>query len=345
MRSFLPRLWLIALTTSFSSIFAAKPENPVAKPLIVYTYDTIAEKGGLGAHLKSVYETKNPGRRLELVSFTSAGEAVQQIFIEGKACRADILLGFDNSLAGKIMQSSAFAELPRPLRMLMPQNIRDESQGKVAIFDYGYLAFIYDSRRTKPPADILSLMEFATSDAFKKKVVIEDPRTSSIGSSFLSYTKQAVKAEEWVKFWMAFQNQLVRIAPSWSTAYGLFLDKSADYVLSYTTSPAYHREKEKVNDFKPVLFKEGQFLQWEGAVVLKSSPRQKEAFALLELLLSPGVQAEIPMKNWMYPVVKSAPLPASFADLPLPLKVVTAPPLGDIERTRLLQEWANILSR
>ena len=54
------------------------------------------------------------------------------------------------------------------------------------------------------------------------------------------------------------------------------------------------------------------FRQVEYAGVLKGAKNEQGARAFVDFLLSPAVQADIPAQMYMYPVVKSTPLPAAW---------------------------------
>jgi thiamine transport system substrate-binding protein len=339
------KLLAYCLFLIFTFEAVSNPPLKKVRPLVVYTYDTLADKNSVGALLKLKYEKIYSDRKVELVSFTSAGEAVTQMILEGKNTRADVIFGLDNSLLSKLMATNLLKELPTDVLSKVPKNLVTSAPSQVVPFDFGYLAFIYDSQKTKLSKNRISLIEFATAPQFAKKVIIQDPRTSSIGSSFLSYTRAVLNNDQWPKFWTAMQNQLERITPSWSTAYGLFLDGRCDFVLSYTTSPAYHLAKEGKKNYRALLFDEGQFQQWEGAAVLAKSPKASEALDFIRLLLSDEVQKEIPSKNWMLPVVRSSPLPPAFLDLALPTKVISVTVESERERVQTLHEWVNLLSR
>ena len=109
----------------------------------------------------------------------------------------------------------------------------------------------------------------------RKKLVIQDPRTSSIGLSFLLWTQALFPGKAFDEIWKGLSRQVLTVAPSWTGAYGLFLKKEAEFVVSYTTSPAYHREKEKQDFIKAIPFPEGHYRQVEGAAIVKHSKKQK----------------------------------------------------------------------
>jgi len=201
-------------------------------------------------------------------------------------------------------------------------------------------------------------------------VVLEDPRTSTPGLAFLLYA-DAVGGNG---FWGKFRTQWLTLAPGWDGAYALFLKKQAPLVWSYTTSQAYHEEQEleelktqpahapardgvreagkeapKSSRYRALVFKEGNPVQVEGAALVKgafegdSEPLRKIARDFLEFLLTPEVQSQIPLKNWMLPVIPGTKLPESFGRVPKPLKIVRTPTDAERIEKELLQ-WKKAIS-
>lgn len=292
-----------------------------SEPLTVYTYDSLASKHSLGPVLQKKFEEKF-GKKVKFVPFSSAGEALNQVVVEGSKTSADIVLGIDNSLAARAKKAQIFEKLDeRALSGLSRQFLFDPDLYLIP-FDYSYLGFVYDTDRVKSLPASLTLQEFSSNPLFRKKVVIEDPRTSSLGMGFLIWTFTIQDENSAKKFWKDMTHQLRATAPGWSGAYGLFLKKEADFVLSYTTSPAYHIENEKKHNIKCLIFPEGHYRQIEGMGVVKFSKQKDVAKKFLAFMLSPEVQKEIPTTQWMLPVITGVPLPDSFKNLPQPLKEV-----------------------
>jgi thiamine transport system substrate-binding protein len=310
--------------------------------LVVYTEDSFLAPGGMGPVLKEKFE-KHSGQKIHYVAFGSVGEALNQIAIEGSGTRADVLLGIDESLASRAKELGLFAPLPSNVWSEIPENLCFDSSHVIAPFDYGYLSFVYDSERTPVPAS-LTLAQFAAQPSFHKKVVIEDPRTSSLGMSFLTWSHLALSGDSFKKFWKDLNESLLTIAPGWTGAFALFNKKEADLVLSYTTSPAYYLQKKKTS-IKAIAFTDGNLRQVEGAAITKSSKAAAVAQSFVEFLLSEEAQREIPLHAWMYPVRAGIRLPASFKALPQVDKVLITPPHQPYQTKKdWLRQWSRLLS-
>ena len=108
---------------------------------------------------------------------------------------------------------------------------------------------------------------------------------------------------------------------NWSAAYGLFTKEEAPIVLSYVTSPAYHKIVEGEKKYRAAIFEEGHYSQVEFAAIVKKSKNLTLANKFIDFMLGEDFQKAIPTSNWMYPVITYEKLPSAFDKQPktLPL--------------------------
>lgn len=327
----------------FSSFFSVViSAAAISDTLNVYTYDSLLGKDSLGEVLKNEFQKKT-GSNINFFSYSSGGEALNQIALEGTQTKADILLGIDNSFAERAESSQMFLTIPKELFKGIEPQLRFDKGNLFLPFDYGYLAFIY--KKEKAPKGMLDqskrgLVNFLSSELISKKIVIEDPRTSSLGFSFLRWTQELFSDPEALrKFWEMFFPKLITLSPSWSGAYGLFLKGEADWVLSYTTSVAFHREKERKTDYEALIFEGGHATQIEAAAILKTSKKKSLSYEFLKLLKSDEVQRMVPLTQWMYPVNMNVALPSSFKELTVPKPLKFNLRISEIQRKKLISDW------
>lgn len=313
-----------------------------ADSLSVYTYDALTGKGSLGEILKREFKSKT-GAELNLVSFSSEGEALNQIVIEGQSTKADILLGIDSSFASRAESTNLFNPVPEKYFSQLEKFLEVGTSKTFLPFDFGYLAFLYDKTRTSVDEKKwgnMTLQKFIELESIRKKIVIEDPRTSSIGFSFLRWTQEYFKGSSNLDLaWKKLFPKLITVSPSWSGAYGMFLKGEADWVLSYTTSRAYHLEREKKEQYDFLFFEDGHLIQVEGVGLVKFSPKKSLIESFLEILMSEKVQSQIPLVQWMYPARARLNLPDSFKSLRKPKPVYLSRTLSEKDRKKLLDEW------
>ncbi|MFA6508616.1 MAG: thiamine ABC transporter substrate-binding protein, partial [Treponemataceae bacterium] len=196
-------------------------------------------------------------------------------------------------------------------------------------------AIIYDSQKIQDPPKNL---EDLTKKEYTRKLILMDPRTSTPGLGFLAWTK-AVYGNEWKEYWKRLAPSILTVSAGWDTGYGLFTSGEAPMVLSYTTSPAYHLEYDKIERYRAAIFAQGHAVQIEAAGILKNTKHMKNARIFMDFMLSPEFQSIIPLTNWMYPVTEIT-LPASYRLAPKPGKIIPTQAPSDEDLT----EWARIVA-
>ena len=146
--------------------------------------------------------------------------------------------------------------------------------------------------------------------------------------------------------WKKLAPRILTVTKGWSEAYGLFLEEEALMVLSYTTSPAYHRHVDKTERYRAAAFSEGHYAQIEVAAKVAHSSNQALADQFLAFMLSPEFQNIIPTTNWMYPVSRShTALPAAFNDLVSPKATLLFDASVVAHQRKIwIREWLDALS-
>lgn len=306
------------------------------KILQVYTYDSFVSEWGPGPQLKKAFEAQCQCQ-LRYVAAEDGVSILNRMRIEGAQSKADVLLGLDNGLM----------EETRTLGLVRSHNL-DTSGLKPVLnwqdsdfmpFDYGYFAFIYDSRKISQPAQ--SLAELIASDA---RVIYQDPRTSTPGQGLMTWMK-AVYGDDAAAQWRQLAGHTVTVTKGWWEAYSMFLKGGSDYVLSYTTSPAYHTLTEQHEHYKAALFKEGHVAQIEVAAIAHTSQEPELARQFLQFLISPEAQKIIPVTNWMLPVIDEVELPDAFNNLIQPQRIGFTPEEIARQRKQWLREWRRSASQ
>jgi thiamine transport system substrate-binding protein len=306
--------------------------------LTVYTYDSFAAEWGPGPAAKAGFETVC-GCEVKWVTAGDGAAVLSRVLLEGKATKADVIVGLDQNLIPEAAASGLFA--PHGGNADVPDLPVAWTDATFVPYDWGWFAFVYDKTKIDtPPA---SFEELAASDL---KVVIEDPRSSTPGLGLLYWVKAAY-GDRSKDIWAALSDNILTVTPGWSEAYGLFLKGEADMVLSYTTSPAYHAMAEGDDSKAAAMFREGHMLQVEVAAKLAGSPNGDLADRFLDYLQSDAFQETVPETNWMYPAYMPAEeLPEGFQTLNRPEKTLFLS-AGDTARLRdpALAEWREVLSR
>lgn len=310
----------------------AVAETPV---LTIYTYDSFATEWGPGPAIEAGFEAKCSCD----VEFVTAGDGaalLSRLRLEGESTPADVVVGLDTNLTAAARDTGLFAPSGVTAEYALPVAWTDDT---FVPFDWGYFAFV-GNEGDPMPADFRAL---ADSD---RRIVIQDPRSSTPGLGLLLWVKEAY-GDEADQIWADLRDNIVTVTPGWSEAYGMFLDGEADLVLSYTTSPAYHIIAEEDLTKVALPFSEGHYMQIEVAGAVAGSDQPELAAQFLAYLVSDEAQSVIPTTNWMFPAVLPADgLPQGFEALVSPDKAL----LIDAEavpatRDAAMEEWRAALSQ
>ncbi|WP_145483818.1 thiamine ABC transporter substrate binding subunit [Yersinia rohdei] len=324
----IPCLFLL----SAAAVAAEKPT------LTVYTYDSFAADWGPGPAIKKAFEAECDCQ-LKFVALEDGVSLLNRLRMEGKNSQADVVLGLDNNLVQAAEQTGLFAPSQVDTRHL---TLPEAWQNKTFVpYDYGYFAFVYNKEKVKnPPKSLQELID--TKEPWK--VIYQDPRTSTPGLGLLLWM-QKVYGDQAPQAWQKLAKKTVTVTKGWSEAYGLFLKGEGDFVLSYTTSPAYHLIEEKNDHYAAADFSEGHYLQVEVAGVVASSKQPELAQRFMQFMVTPAFQNHIPTGNWMYPVIKMD-LPAGFDTLTVPQTALQfdAKDVAD-NRSKWIQTWQSAVSR
>ncbi len=300
------------LVLALSSCSRAEPPE-----LLVYTYDSWVADWGAGPKVAEAFK-KQSGIEVKFVAKGDGGQLVSALITESGRPEADVALGLDNILGKKALDARLFAAYKPAGADSIAKELVLDSSWRLTPYDYGHFAIIWDSQKlAKPPASLEDL----TRPAFAKKLIIMDPRTSTPGLGFLAWT-EAVYGPQWKDYWARLRPSVLAMTPGWDAGYGLFIKGEAPLVLSYATSPAYHKEEEKTDRYVALSFPEGHVMQVEGAGILNGAKHRRNAEKFMDFLVSTECQQLLPLTQWMYPVNPKAVLPASYSAAIRPAKTL-----------------------
>jgi thiamine transport system substrate-binding protein len=307
--------------------------------LTVYTYESFTADWGPGPVVKKNFEA-TCDCEVDFVSVADGVALLNRVKLEGKATKADVVLGLDTNLTADARASGLFVPHGKVGEVNVPGGWND------AIFvpyDYGYFAVVYDTEKLKnPPKSLKELVEGDPS----QKIAIQDPRTSTPGLGLLLWVK-SVYGDKAADAWAKLKGRVLTVTPGWSEAYGLFTKGEAPMVLSYTTSPAYHMVEEKTDRYQAASFEEGHYLQVEVAGITTTGAKNPLAQKFLAFMTGPDFQDAVPETNWMFPAGKTdKPLNPAFDKLVKPAKTLIFSP-EEVEKNRKawVDEWLSVMSK
>ncbi|MDP2291242.1 MAG: thiamine ABC transporter substrate-binding protein [Actinomycetota bacterium] len=229
-------------------------------------------------------------------------------------------------------------------------------EGEPSKVDFGDVCVNYDvawfsERQLDPPVTLDDLLLPQYADL----LVVQNPGTSSPGLAFLLATVAHAGEAGWQQYWTALRANGVEVVDSWSVAYYERFSGAAGsegdkpLVVSYGSSPpAEVVFADPPRTDAPTGVSSGTcFRQEEYAGVLRGSDQPAEAAQLVEFLLSPAFQQELPLTLFVYPANPTVLLPDVFTQFAVvPAEPLTLDPaLIAANREQWQDQWTEIVLR
>ncbi|MBR4477224.1 MAG: thiamine ABC transporter substrate-binding protein [Spirochaetales bacterium] len=322
------------LTVAACFVFAQSVQEQKSdqKTLTVYAYDTFCGDWGAAGSVIPAFEEAT-GIKVNLVASGAAIEVINKVRLEGKNTECDVILGITDDIADKAYD--LLESYDSPYIQTIDERYRFDVQNRLIPYDYGAFAFVYD---TESNIEVPTCLADLTKDQYKDKVILIDPRTSSVGTGLMMWTYNAL-GDQWLSWWKTMTENALTTASGWSSGYGLFTEGEAPIVISYTTSPVYHVMWEDTTRYQALLFTDGHEATIEAAGIVKGTKHRSEAEAFIDFLLS-NAQVDLANANSMYPVNSEITLPAAYDYAPVPEKIYT----GSSEKaSELLKLWTDAI--
>jgi thiamine transport system substrate-binding protein len=322
------------------------------KDVVLMTHDSFAVSKSVFAEFE-----RQTGYRVKVLKSGDAGAAVNQAILVKDDPVADAFFGVDNTFLTKALDADLFEPYrAKGLDGVDPELLEADPEHRVTPIDHANVC-INDDRgwfgtdgRPAPPESLDDLTE----PAYRDLLVVENPVSSSPGLAFLLATIAAYGEDGWQDYWQRLRDNGVRVVDGWEEAY--YTDFTAGggggdrpLVVSYATDPA-----------ADVVFSDGKkqmptvgvvdgtcFEQIEFAGVLANAGNPAGARALVDFMLTPTFQADIPLQMYVYPAVTATPLPRVFRDFAPPPDesfAMTPEEIGG-HRREWQDQWTEIVLR
>lgn len=263
--------------------------------------------------------TNETGVEVELVRAGDAGGILEQVLLYNGAPQVDLVLGLDGSYLPIATARCLIAEHGVDLSAVQATILEasGDLQSTGVPFDHGWVCLNVDGSAVDVmPTSLWNLTE----EAWRGRVALPSPLTSSPGRAFLLATLEGLGEEAW-SWWEAMLLNDAIITSGWSEAYeihysggyGVWVEGhvgDAAATVSYCHSPgveAFYGENSTVS--VPLALPGGVYHQIEYGAVLAGAANVTAAEAFLAHLVSPEANAQMPYQNLMYSVLQDADLP------------------------------------
>lgn len=264
--------------------------------------------------------TAETGIEVELVPLGDAGSALNRVILTADDPEGDVLFGVDSTFLTRALDADLFlpyraAGLDQVDASLVPGDDR------VTPIDFGDVCVNYDiawfaDAGLDVPTDLAALAD----PEYAGLLAVQNPATSSPGLAFLLASIERLGEDAAFTFWKRLRDNDVLVTDGWSEAYyGAFTyasDGDRPLVVSYASSPpAEVLFATEPTDTAPTgVIVDTCYRQIEYAGILASTPRADDARRLVDFLLSPTFQTDVPLTMFVFPVRSDVALPDVFVE-------------------------------
>lgn len=307
--------------------------------------------------------TARTGITVEIARAGDAGEMVSKAVLSAGNPEGDVMWGVDNTLLSRALDAEVFVphvaahldDVPPALRALVPgAEATPVDQGFVCV--NADLAALADTG-----VDLPTSFEDLADPAYRGMLVVQSPATSSPGLAFMLATIARFGTDpdapegDWLDYWRALRANDVLVVDGWSEAYySAFTRAGGDrpLVVSYASSPPAEvlfaePPLEPQAPAPTAVVPDTCFHQIEFAGILRGTRHLEAARALVDELLSPRVQEDLPLTLFVEPANATAALPEVFTRYSVRPETPWSLPPADIAANRLdwIDAWTGVVLR
>ena len=290
------------------------------------------------------------GITVEILTSADTGTMVSEAVLTAGDPVADVMWGIDNTFLCRGLENDIFTPYESALLDTIDDALKLDPHSRVTPVDFSDLCVNYwtDALDGPAPTTIADLAD----EAYASTFVTENPETSAPGMGFLLSTIAAFGDGGWQDYWTRLADNGVAVTPGWSEAYyGEFIAGGGDraIVMSYASSPvAELLFADPPVDVPPTeALLDSCFRSIEFAGILAGTDHPEAAALLVDFLLSPTFQEDIPLNMFIFPANSEAELPPEFVEwAPLSDSPFTlAPDVIEANRDAWTEEWTEIVLR
>jgi thiamine transport system substrate-binding protein len=316
--------------------------------LTLLTHDSFAVTPEVLARFESAHNA-----RVNILRAGDAGAMVNQAILTKDNPLADVLFGVDNTFLSRAFDANIFEPYHAAGVDAVPTALRLDARERVTPIDYGDVCVNTDKSAYGDANSAPQTLSDLTQAAYRSQLVVEDPGTSSPGLAFMLATIARFGETgdyTWLDYWRDLRANDVSVVSGWEEAYDSSFSGGSGagdrpLVVSYATSPVaevYYASPQPAESPTGVVT-DGCFRQIEFAGVLAGARQPALARAFVDFLLSPDLQADIPLQDFVFPAVPTTTLPPVFSQFAalVPQPLTLPPDTIAAKRDQWLNEWGS----
>lgn len=326
----------------------AEPGNETADTVTLVTHDSFLVSDSVLDEF-----TRDTGIDVEVVPAGDAGQALSQVILTKDDPIGDAFFGVDTTFLSRALDEEIFAAYESPALADVPGELRVDPH--VTPIDFGDVCINYDRAAftdTPPPTTFDDL----TDPAYGGQLVVENPASSSPGLAFVLATIAEYGEDGWLDYWEELRANDVLVVDGWEQAYNEEFSGGPNagprpLVVSYASSPpaSVDPDADPLPDEAPIGTVLGScFRQVEYVGVLEGAEHPDAARQLIDFMLSPTFQGDVPLSMYVFPAREGVELPEVFeryAEIPDDPYTLAPDEITPDNREEWVQQWTDVVAR
>jgi thiamine transport system substrate-binding protein len=295
------------------------------------------------------------GITVKIVPVGDAGELANRLILASGNPEGDLAFGVDNGQIADVFAKDVFVPYTSPSLTDVPSAYQLDPYHRVTPIDHGEVCVDTNVSAYSGTNPAPASLDDLTNPRYRDQLVVENPATSSPGLAFLLATVAAYGDPGFEDYWAKLRDNGVTVVDSWNRAYyGEFSGASGGdgmhpLVVSYATDPAaevYFANTPMATAPVGVLTNTC-WRQIEFAGILRGTDQEAAAQQVLDWMLSPAFQQDIPLRMFVYPVSTAASVPQVFTKYAAVVKDPWTLPPDQVaaNRSDWVGRWASVMGQ
>lgn len=343
----------VALGVTSCSTAADSPSStasPTSDTVTLVTYDSYA------ISKRTLQDfTDTTGLTVEINRGGDAAEVVNRALLTAGAPEGDVLFGIDNNLLSRATDAGLFVPYVAAGSDAVPAEYRLDPENNVTPIDVGDVCVNHDKEWfTDKQVPVPQTLTDLTDPRYRDQLVVQNPATSTPGLAFLLASVSEFGADGYQDYWRRLKENGVEVENSWDAAYERRFSGGSGagdrpLVVSYASSPpaeVVFAEKPPRTAPTGVLV-DTCYRQIEFAGVLTNAPNPVGGQELIDFMLTREYQEDLPLNNFVFPVLPDAELPDVFTEnSEVPAEPLSLPPAEvAANRDAWVSGWTDVMAR